>query len=149
MTDGEFDHILAPLKGEKDNVLSGCGDVMAVDGKDLVSSTNATVLEGRAVRELHRETSRHAQLSCVICYRLIVRYKRPAKFFQSNIRAVLQYDVGRFNPKKVFVSCTLYSAVVKGLQIETSCIILKYCLYIAMKQLCSSNTCVVPQRRHP
>ena len=74
VTDGEFDHILAPLKGEKDNVLSGCGDVMAVDCKDLVSSTNATVLESRAVRELHRETSRQAQVSCVICYMLIAMF---------------------------------------------------------------------------
>lgn len=64
VTDGEFDHILAPLESEIDNILSGCGDVMAVDGKDLVSSPNATVLESRAMRKLHRETSPQAIGMC-------------------------------------------------------------------------------------
>lgn len=55
MADGELYHILATLKGEKDDILFGGGDIVPVDGKDLVSSTNAAILERRAVRELRRQ----------------------------------------------------------------------------------------------
>ena len=32
VADGEFDHVLAPLESEKDDILFGSGDVVPVDG---------------------------------------------------------------------------------------------------------------------
>lgn len=55
VTDGELHHVLATLKGEKDDILFGGGDIVPVDGKDLVSSTNPAILECWAVRELRRQ----------------------------------------------------------------------------------------------
>ena len=69
-------------------------------------------------------------LELLYIYNLIEAHSNVLNEQQSHFRAasvaIIQYDAGHFN-LKVFVNCTLYSAVKRDIRVESSCVVLNYC----------------------